>query len=159
MLQLKKLDKELQSFLMSIMDESMPCDDGVGKVRSDAIATLIRFVSFRTIDTRITSLTMSRSLFLLHQEVLSAPVELQSACAHFFDASRAALDTAAKFVLDAAHDHVQNGVTGKDLPFCGGYNIRLARKHLQGRPGLASEKDIETLSTLERNFCERWKNG
>jgi hypothetical protein len=77
--------------------------------------------------------------------------------------SRAALDTAAKIMVDVAHDHMEN-IAGVDaLPLCCAYNLRVAMKHITDvRSPIAGEDSsdgLESLLALEKAFCKRWRSA
>ncbi|OBT53938.1 hypothetical protein VE04_04322 [Pseudogymnoascus sp. 24MN13] len=103
-----------------------------------------------------------RSLFLLHQSILAliGSPSTDHAQAHIAQSSRLALDTASKMMVDVARSHRENLVNADLLPICCTYNLRVARKHIEGRGNYTGRKnsadDISALLAQEKVFHERW---
>ncbi|OBT94001.1 hypothetical protein VE01_07067 [Pseudogymnoascus verrucosus] len=103
-----------------------------------------------------------RSLFLLHQSILAliGSPSTDHAQAHIAQSSRLALDTASKMMVDVARSHRENLVNADLLPICCTYNLRVARKHIEGRSNYTGRKnsadDISALLAQEKVFHERW---
>lgn len=73
--------------------------------------------------------------------------------------SRAALDTAARILIDTSQEHLKN-VPAHSLSLCCTYNIGVARKHIEGRGELVCSEDttkgLEILRALDKLFPTRW---
>ena len=158
--ELTALDGEIQTFLTLIMDE------GGHGLHSDAGATAIRynyisisplaFQAFR----RSYSLTTNRSLYLVHKSILTQPTTSPME-ARQEQKSRAALDTAAKMILDAAHDHSFHMTDVDSFPLCFAYNLEVAIKHTEGRCRNSSEGEsftgLDPAKKMVDRFRERWR--
>ncbi|KAH8807428.1 hypothetical protein F5884DRAFT_789231 [Xylogone sp. PMI_703] len=139
--ELKKLDVELQNTLMQLMEEQQESQCG-------AIGTVIR------------------SLYLLHQDILSQALLLSPAAnpQQWLQNSEAALDTATMIMVDVAKHHLSHvSHHGADsLVLCCASNVQVAIRHIQRRCSSSCDradrllKGLETLTALERAFCNRW---
>jgi hypothetical protein len=119
------------------------------------------FCCWRCLFSRL-NLTFNRSLFLLHQSILAliGSPSTDHAQAHIAQSSRLALDTASKMMVDVARSHRENLVNADLLPIFCTYNLRVARKHIEGRSNYTgredSADDISALLAQEKVFHERW---
>lgn len=101
-----------------------------------------------------------RALFLLHQAIVSLSINTINE-ENVVRSSRAALDTASKMVIDAAHHHIQDAKIVHAFPLCCACNIRDARMqigeaHCSAEYG-TSYDSLNVLISLERNFCAQWR--
>ena len=126
------------------------------------VASSIRYVCcWQCLFSRL-NLTFNRSLFLLHQSILAliGSPSTDHAQAHIAQSSRLALDTASKMMVDVARSHRENLVNADLLPICCTYNLRLARKHIEGRSNYTGIEDladdISALLAQEKVFNDRW---
>jgi hypothetical protein len=103
----------------------------------------------------------TRLLFLLHQYSLShaSPAELEAEGGKREKMSRAALDTAARIMIDVADALLQAGKL-ESMPLCCAYITREARDYIENsgsdRFCHTHGKDLVSLTALENVFNTRW---
>ena len=107
------------------------------------------------------SLTVSRTLFLLHQGILSQVRKATSKTTYvnYDTSSWAALDAAAKMMAEVACHHVEHIANIDILPVCAAYNAQIAMDHISARReyvGRNSCAALESLEILEKAFRQRW---
>lgn len=112
-------------------------------------------------------LTRSRTLFLLHQKILSGNIIFpEEAVATQEHISLPALQTAIKMMADVAYDHVchitlHNNVDA--LPLCCSYNFQAAMQASNDvcrRTGYeTSPVGLESVIELVKIFRKRWKSS
>lgn len=109
------------------------------------------------------NLTLSRTLFLLHQGSLVRPVAATTQKTDGHDdtssSSWAALDAAARMMAAVASHHVEHIANIDILPVCAAYNAQIARKHIVARRAYIdsdSRAALESLEILENAFRQRW---
>ena len=158
---LKTLDSQLQSFSALLMSEYRVYGRHCG-----ANATVIRYIykhfAKPVMDgTPRLILTVSRTLFYLHQGILSQSRDARSETidtqGHY--SSCAALDTTARMMAAVAHDHVKHVANIDVLPICAAYNVKIAMEHIEARRdyiGQDSSAALESLEIMGKAFRDRW---
>ena len=108
------------------------------------------------------NLTKRRTLFLIHQAILSQPIEITSDLndgQYSNISSWAALDAATRMMASVARHHIEHIANIDIIPVCAAYNVRVATRHIAARRayiGDSSCADLESLAMLENAFLQRW---
>ena len=108
-----------------------------------------------------TCLTVNRTLFALHEEILNQLPKSMMTESHakWAEASQATLHTAVKMVVDIAHHHMGQGENADIASPCCIYSIRTAHKHAEDRyTTVRDDQSFDQLNTI-RNLKENLSFG
>lgn len=108
-----------------------------------------------------TGLTMYRTLFAMHEEILNQLPKsmITEGDAEWAEASQATLHTAVKIVVDIAHHHMGQGENADIAPPCCIYSIRTAHKHAEKiYTTVRDSRSFDQLNTI-RNLKENLSFG